>query len=207
MEKFSVEYQNMFNYQTSGSRQISSIKSQSFTLGFLMSHKMDPLKSLLDAQRHMINKSVLDAPKLYVLQENKSACVFCSLSSALFFIGDKIAADCFKDKITPLLKANDTLKFSQEVALNHERKKGNLQCKLSYKELKDEYGYDPLLETSPYQTLIQLEYFLRGIHHCVTVVGKWVFDSNSPFALTLTKDNLDYCCINDNETKGTNSYK
>ena len=122
--KFSVEYQNMFNYQTSGSRQISSIKSQSFTLGFLMSHKMDPLKSLLDTQRHMINKSVLDAPKLYVLQENKSACVFCSLSYALFFIGDKISADCFGDNNTLSLKENDRLKLTQDLALNHVIEKG-----------------------------------------------------------------------------------
>ena len=27
------------------------------------------------------------------------------------------------------------------------------------------------------------------------------------FALPLTKDNLDYCCIKDNETKGINDYK
>ena len=27
------------------------------------------------------------------------------------------------------------------------------------------------------------------------------------FEPPLTKDNLDYCCINDNETKGINGYK
>ena len=41
----------------------------------------------------MVKKLEADAPKLYVLQENKSTCVFCSLSSAFYFIGDKIAAD------------------------------------------------------------------------------------------------------------------
>ena len=45
------------------------------------------------------------------------------------------------------------------------------------------------------------------IRHCVTVVGKWIFDSDLPFALPLTKDKLDYCCINDNKTKGMNGYK
>ena len=52
-----------------------------------------------------------------------------------------------------------------------------------------------------------VETFLGGIHHCVTVVGKYIFYANFPFALPLTKENLDYCCINDNETKGINSYK
>ena len=54
---------------------------------------MEPLKYLLDVQRYMVKKLEADAPKLYVLQENKSTCVFCSLSSAFYFIGDKIAAD------------------------------------------------------------------------------------------------------------------
>ena len=32
---------------------------------------------------------------------NKSACVFLSFPSEFYFIGDKIAADCFKYEITP----------------------------------------------------------------------------------------------------------
>ena len=40
-------------------------------------------------------KSVPDAPKLYILQENKSTCVFCSLSNVFYVNGDKIVADCF----------------------------------------------------------------------------------------------------------------
>ena len=31
-----------------------------------------------------------------------------------------------------------------------------------------------MLDISPYPTLIQLKYFIGGIHYCVTVVGKWV---------------------------------
>ena len=60
---------------------------------------------------------------------------------------------------------------------------------------------------SPYPTFIQLKYYLDGIHHCVTVISKWIFDSNFSLVLPLTKDNLYYCYINDNETKGINGYK
>ena len=63
--------------------------------------------------------------------------------------------------------------------------------------MKEEDGYDPLIDISPYPTLIQL-IFLGGIHHCVTVVGEWIFESNFPFALPLTKYSLDYFCVNDN---------
>ena len=30
--------------------------------------------------------------------------------------------------------------------------------------------------------------------HCITVWGKWIFDSNLEFALPLTKDSLNYIC-------------
>ena len=47
-----------------------------------------------------IRKSVPGDPKLYVLHEINSACVFIPLSCAFFFVGDKIVADCFNDSIT-----------------------------------------------------------------------------------------------------------
>ena len=60
---------------------------------------------------------------------------------------------------------------------------------------------------SPYPTFIQVKDYIDGIYHCDTVVGKWIYNSNFPFAFPLTKENLDYCCINYNETKGMNGYK
>ena len=95
-------------FQVSGSRALLYIFYES---------KTDPLKSLLDIQRHM-TKSVPDAPKLCVLQENKSTCMFCSLLSTFYFIGDKISAGLFKDENTPSLKENDGHKFVQDVAFN-----------------------------------------------------------------------------------------
>ena len=127
--------------------------------------------------------------------------MFCSLSSEFYFIGDKIAADCFKDETTPSLQSKDRLKFNQDVALNHIREKLKLQSKLSFRLLKEEDVYDPLLYISTYPTLIHLKFYHDGIQHYVTVVGKLIFDSNFPFELPLKKDNLDYYCVNDNETK------
>ena len=68
--------------------------------------------------------------------------------------------------------------------------------------MKEEYGYDTLLEISSNPTLIQLKDVPGGIHNSVTVFCKWFVNSNFPFALPLTKYNLDYYCINDNEAKG-----
>ena len=73
--------------------------------------------SLLDIQIK-IKISIPESPMLYVLQSNKSNCVLCSLSSTFYFIGDKIYADHFKDEITPSLRANESPKISQYVAMN-----------------------------------------------------------------------------------------
>ena len=56
--------------------------------------------------------------------------MLCLLPYIFYFIGDKISADILKDKITPLLKANDRLKLTQDVALNRVREKGKSQFKL-----------------------------------------------------------------------------
>ena len=57
------------------------------------------------------------------------------------------------------------------------------------------------------QIVIHLKDFLGGIQHFVTVVGKWIFDSNFNFALPLTSNELCYCCTTDNETKLMNGNK
>ena len=100
------------------------------------------------------------------------AYVFCSLSYLFHFIGDNFYDYCLKDEITHLLKANNRLKFAQDVTLKFSRERVKTRCKTSYKLLKEEDAYDPLLDISPYKTFIQLEYFLIRIHHCVTVVDK-----------------------------------
>ena len=64
-----------------------------------------------------------------------------------------------------------------------------------------------MLRISTYPALIKFKDHLDGIHHCVTALGKWIFDSKFTFAFPLTKENLDYCCINYNETKLMNGYK
>ena len=76
------------------------------------------------------------------------------------------------------------------MALNFVRDKGKPRYKLSYKLLQEKDGYVTLIKKCPFQTLIQLNQFLDGIQHYVTVVGKWVFDSNVVFEITLTSEYL-----------------
>ena len=39
-----------------------------------------------------------------------------------------------------------------------------------------------------------LLYTAHRTDHCITVCGKWIFDSNFEFALPLTKASLNYIC-------------
>ena len=64
-----------------------------------------------------------------------------------------------------------------------------------------------MIYISPYQKLIQLKDYLDGIHQYVTVVGKWIFDSNFTFVIPLTKECLNYCCVHNNKTKSMSGYK
>ena len=80
----------------------------------------------------------------------------------ILFIADKIASGHFKDEIMPSIKENDGFKLSQDVASNHVREKVKQRCKLPYTLLKEEDGYDFLIDISPYPTLIQLKLFLAG---------------------------------------------
>ena len=73
---------------------------------------------------------------LFVFQQKNSACVFYSFSSTFYLVGDKTAADCFKDEIKPFLKAKKMLELSQNVAMNHVREKGKPGCKIPYEVFK-----------------------------------------------------------------------
>ena len=47
---------------------------------------------------------------------------------------------------------------------------------------------------SNYQTVCLLLDTAHPTDHCITVRGKWIFDSNLEFALPLTKASLNYMC-------------
>ena len=58
--------------------------------------------------------------------------------------------------------------------------------KCSYKLFKEQYAYESFLDIYPFTTQIQLTYSIGGIKNHVKVVGRFIFDSNIPFALPLT---------------------
>ena len=60
--------------------------------------------------------------------------------------------------------------------------------------------YDILQNYSNYPTVCLLLDTEHRTYHCITVCGKWIFDSNLEFALPLTKASLIYICsVNDTD--------
>ena len=51
--------------------------------------------------------------------------------------------------------------------------------------------YDALLNNFFFPNLVKLYDFLGGIQHCVTVVGRCMFNINIPFVLTLYSADMD----------------
>ena len=51
-----------------------------------------------------------------------------------------------------------------------------------------------IAESFIYPTVCLLLYTAHRTGHCITVCGKWIFDSNLEFTLPLTKASLNYIC-------------
>ena len=77
---------------------------------------------------------------------------------------------------------------------NRKPRQLNYCCKWIYVK-----KYVTFLDIYPFTTIIQLKESIGGIHNCVTVVGKLIFDSDFNFAIPLTCDKLYFCCNNDNK--------
>ena len=56
-----------------------------------------------------------------------------------------------------------------------------------------------MLVISPFTTLIKLTYFPGDIQKRVTVVGRWIFDSNIPLVIPPVCVDKGYWCNNDDK--------
>ena len=73
-------------------------------------------------------------------------------------------------------------------------KKNEIRIHYSIQECHTFTRYDLLQNLSNYPTVCLLLYTSHRDDHCITVCGKWIFDSNLKVALTLTRAWLNYIC-------------
>jgi hypothetical protein len=65
----------------------------------------------------------------------------------------------------------------------------------------DVKNFSILTHKSPHPTVVTLEGVDGGTQHAVTLVDGLIFDANCARALTMSQENLDYCCSTD-DTQG-----
>jgi hypothetical protein len=128
------------------------------------------------------------APQVKYRQGDNDACVFCSLASAFYCT-----------KIPTLVTAANVLVMKSNIF------GGGVQSLLKAKQIVEENARwlqpKKLTNNFNWEEDITRNMFVVGVlkdsgnsqQHAVTIFRNWIFDSNEPFALPLTKKNLDIC--------------
>jgi hypothetical protein len=136
--------------------------------------------------------------------EYRGTCVADGAASALYYLGDRDAAESVHSKtkkiydrtdgsLTNLASLSEVMRtFSYNVEGVKQLTGGEADRERS--NLKDILLRVP---RSPHPTCVVLEDQIGTRNHSVTLVGDYLFDSNEEYALPLTQASLDRCCADD----------
>src|SRR5687768_11548379 len=145
-----------------------------------------------DTPHKTMPESLLGLPLVHYKQvEGQRTCLTYSFASALHHVGAKQVASEVVSKSKKIIEKFNTIPYfletMQKQSLNLKRLKAN-----AWNILKNE-------EKS--MVVVTLRGSDGEEDHCVTVLGNWIFDSNFPNALPLTKDSLDLCCSSEDRAE------
>ena len=116
------------------------------------------------------------------LQQNEASCVVTSLANALMYINDKEGANELMRSKQDCLATTRRLQFV-----------ANILSQKKYRVTKLS-NFDILSNISKWPTICGLTGSDGGRGHAVSVCGQLLFDGNAPYAIPLTKGNLNWCC-------------
>ena len=143
------------------------------------------------------------APTLFYQQGNHNSCIISSLASSLHYMGDGYASKyIIKRMHKSLMEIHNKgqMHFFRDILMWHQ--KGENEKILNYRieEWHTSTPYNILRYESTYTTVCLLLDTWNRTDHCITIWGKWIFDSNLKVALPLTQVCLNYiCCGNDSD--------
>ena len=136
------------------------------------------------------------APLIKYHQKTSTSCCLSSLTSAFHFIGDNGAVPALVNSIEESLtlqtdNCKNIIHFTNAIMKN--RRKINVEQNLGYNmtiwKLND--AFDILNDISENVSLIQLMESLGNVNCAISIVGRWIFDSNYNKELCLTQESLD----------------
>jgi len=170
-----------------------------FSLGFLEQVKKLGEKGktnfikvppVMDKLHKSMPTTLEDAPIMKFRQkEGERTCLTYSFASALDHAGARQNASevCLMSK--KIMEKHNTISYFIDMLKKHTKP-------LNFKILKvNDWN---IIKNEENNLIVVL---LRGSDgkedHCVTILGKWIFDSNLKNAIPLTKESLDLCCSSD----------
>jgi hypothetical protein len=136
----------------------------------------------------MTQLKVPGAPEVRFMQGEKDTCVFSSFASALHSAGIpklRVLANKIHKVAEEHIGIFGVLASLKQVVHNYERGLQPIKMKKNFhwnSYLADNEFFVGVIRDSS-----------GSVQHAVSIYRRWIFDSNEPYALPLTKQNLDYC--------------
>ena len=122
-------------------------------------------------------------------QLGNDTCMFSAASSAFNYFGDPMAHDILTRNIISSMSVSNRLDALTSLLYNK-------QCRYIGKKFK-RGTFNVLEDICCYPTVLVLQGSDGAINHSVTVVGCWLFDSNTKYAQRISIPMLDWCCSTD----------
>ena len=134
----------------------------------------------------------------------QNACIISSLASALYYMGDVHALEYIirrKQLSLEFIHDKGRMHFLCNTRMGINREKTEPKIHYQIQEWKkNTTTFDILHNHFNCPTVCLLLDMAHQKNHCITVCGKWIFDSNLESALPLTEASLNYICsVNDTD--------
>ena len=150
-----------------------------------------------------------DAPMAKISTRRQNTCCFSSLASAFCALGDERAEMAIASRIVDSLsfvpfRYKNRIDFAIDVLLAKKRvrKPNEPRLGLTIQEFKHVGQVNVLEYSYNGATIVQLEDILGNTSHCITIAGKWIFDSNFERGLPVSIESLHMCCTDPEDTTG-----
>jgi hypothetical protein len=146
-----------------------------------------------DSYNREVSPDLVVDVRVHYQQGDVKTCLFRSLASAFHHLGQKQTGNVLASVAMKYcnLPAGEQLKAAIKTVKNHEK----VYKKVDYWKKEAVIArQDCLGQPNDNPKLFVLRGVDGGVHHAISVVGQFIFDSNLRQCLTLSKASLDWCC-------------
>ena len=134
-----------------------------------------------------------NGPKMQYMQGDHSSCVLSSFALALHAIKDECTAAVINDAVSFALSSGlPPMNYAMNLMSDRLCSKNQQSIRYHLAQWKENNHFLFLDEISPYPILVVLTTQSMNQSHCVTLWGRWIFDSNYEHAFPLEVEWLEF---------------